>query len=55
MSNLLKSWDSFGEPVTLNYQGDSAFKTSLGGCFSIALKVFMTVYAAQTLLKVLDC
>ena len=44
MPSLLQKWDSFGEPVTLNYQGDSAFKTSLGACFSIGLKIFMLVY-----------
>ena len=38
MSKLIRyfvSFDSFGEPVSINYKGDSAFKTKIGALFHI--------------------
>ena len=43
--DLIRSLDKFGEPISLNYKGETSFKTILGATFSIALNVFIMVYA----------
>ena len=43
--NFLKSFDVFGEPVSLNYKGGTTFKTCLGAFFSIIIKIFLLIYA----------
>ena len=40
----LVSLDAFGEPVTLNYRGESTFKTGLGSFFTIGLRAFILTY-----------
>ena len=40
-----KSLDAFGEPVSLNYEGEKSFKTSAGAVFTIVIKVFILAYA----------
>ena len=50
-----KNWDRFGEPVTVNYEGDDTFKTCGGACFSlftyILVLAFAVVQAEQLLLR----
>ncbi len=49
-SSFVRSFDVFGEPVALNYDGDSSFKTLIGAIITIAIKVFILVFAsAQTI------
>ena len=40
----LTSLDAFGEPVTLNYRGESSFKTGVGAFFTIVLRAFIFSY-----------
>ena len=40
----LISLDAFGEPVTLNYRGESSFKTGVGAFFTIVLRAFIFSY-----------
>ena len=50
MLNLIKylvSLDAFGEPVTLNYRGESTFKTGVGAFFTIILRAFIFTYGLQ--------
>ena len=47
----LRSLDSFGEPVSLNYKGDSAYKTLPGAFLTLVLKGFIFV---MTLLSFFD-
>ena len=42
--SYLVSLDAFGEPVTLNYRGESTFKTAVGAFFTISLRVFILSY-----------
>ena len=45
-----KSYDTFGEPVVLNYEGDKEFRTGLGALVTITIKIFLLVFAlTQTL------
>ena len=34
--NLLASFDSFGEPIQLNFKGQSSYKTCSGGLITLA-------------------
>ena len=49
----LVSLDVFGEPVTLNYRGESTFKTGIGAFFTIILRAFILTYALLELIGVL--
>ena len=51
--NFFTSFDDFGEPVSLNYAGDSSFKTKIGAFFSILIKVFILVHAGDQLLSLI--
>ena len=44
--SLYTSFDVFGEPVSLNYGGNSSFKTGIGALFSIAIKAVVFAYAS---------
>ena len=44
--NFFKSLDILGNPVSLNYGGETSFKTGIGALFSIAITVLMGVYAS---------
>ena len=52
LRDLVKSVDAFGEPVTLNYAGESRFKTISGALLTIAIKCFMVVYGVTQCLIV---
>ena len=51
--NYLVSLDVFGEPVTLNYRGESTFKTGIGAFFTIILRAFIFSYGLLELIGVL--
>ena len=46
---FVTSFDAFGEPVSINYKGDSTYKTCLGALFTICLKSFVLVFALTQL------
>ena len=48
--NFVRSFDVFGEPVSLNYKGEQSFKTIIGALFTLVLKLFIIFYAATALL-----
>ena len=41
VSSFFKSFDVFGEQISLNYRGDSSYRTSVGAFFSIVMKSFI--------------
>ena len=43
-SKLFVSIDAFGDPVSLNYRGETSYKTAIGALFTLAIKSFMLVY-----------
>ena len=43
--SYLKSYDAFGEPIGLNYDGESTYKTLLGALVTIAIKAFLLIFA----------
>ena len=48
---MFVSLDAFGEKVSLNYQGESSYKTLVGAFLTLVLRAFMFVYAAQQILN----
>jgi len=42
--------DCFGDPVAVNFKGDSSFKTALGALLTVALKCFILVYAVESMI-----
>ena len=52
--NFVKSFDAFGEPVTLNYNGDSVYRTMIGALFSILIKSFLLIYSVQQLIQLIN-
>ena len=56
MFNFIKylvSLDVFGEPVTLNYRGESTYKTGIGAFFTVILRVFIFTYGLLELINVM--
>ena len=54
ISRTLKSRDRFATPVSLNYDGDTEFKTTIGGIVSVALFLFLIVYSALLLKQMIN-
>ena len=52
LKKSFKSLDAFGAPVSLNYSGDSNFKTMAGAVITIVIKCFMLVYSVTQCLIV---
>ena len=50
LSGLLRRQDAFGEPVSINYRGETSFTTMLGAIVSFVEKVFILVVAVMSLI-----
>ena len=50
--NRLRGCDSFGAPISLNFNGESSFNTAGGGIASLCLKVLILTYLTMQTLKV---
>ena len=44
VSDGISSWDIYGQPVTLNIQGEEKYKTCPGGILSIAFLAVVLFY-----------
>ena len=49
-AKYLISLNSFGEPISVNYNGDTTFKTCIGAFSTIVLKSFLLIYAVVQLI-----
>ena len=47
---FITSFDVFGEPVSLNYNGESSFKTLIGAFFTVLIKLFLIDYVTGELI-----
>ena len=52
-NKFVKSFDVFGTPVSLNYNGVTMFKTWIGALCSIMLKSFLLIYSGQQLMDLI--
>lgn len=46
---VIRGFDLFAVPVQLNYKGQKAFNTAVGGCCSLILTIGFISYAAYVL------
>ena len=44
--NCLKSFDSYGVPITVNYRGNDTYRTAFGAILSIMAGIVVLAYAA---------
>ena len=48
------SFDTFGEPVSLNYRGETSFKTFIGAAFTIVIKSLLLIYSVQQMIALMS-
>ena len=51
--NFVKSYDLYGQPISLHYQGEDTFKTTPGGCISLSLLIIVLFYGILECIKML--
>ena len=54
LRKFLVSFDVFGEPVSLNYQRKTSYKTAVGAFFTICLKGFLFVIATTSFIDLVQ-
>ena len=47
-----KSWDYFGIPVTLYYQGDTNYRTTFGACCTVILFIAVMIPLAISIFRI---
>ena len=52
-SDFFLSKDRFGEPVTVNFDGDNTYKTVFGALLSISIVIFIGFYALVSILRLI--
>ena len=45
--SFFTSLDVFGEPVVINYKGETSFKTAPGALLTLAIKAFLLFFVVQ--------
>ena len=50
LNKLCVSFDAFGEPISVNYKGETFYKTALGALCTIVIKSFILVYTIEQLI-----
>ncbi len=53
-SKMIRSFDKFGESPKLLYKGEDQYKTKLGGFVSIAIAIFVMVFAGVKLNRLVN-
>ena len=44
ISNFIRGFDSYGEPINVNYRGSNSYQTLLGGFLSIMVLTLVTLF-----------
>ena len=52
--SFFKNQDVFGEPVTVNYNGESTYKTWIGALGSLSIKIFIAIFAATQVIDLFN-
>lgn len=52
--SIVRSLDSYGHPINLTYNGDSTYKSTIGGLFTIFARIAILGYFVSELLNVVD-
>ena len=53
-STIIRSFDKFGESPKLLYKGEDQYKTKFGGLVSIAISIFVMVFAGVKLSRLVN-
>jgi len=48
------SFDAFGTPIGVNWKGKQSYNTAVGALFTIAIKIFLMVYAGTKCLQLVS-
>ena len=51
VSQFVKNLDALGQPVTVKYDGDSSFKTHIGGVCTCAILTFMLAFTISSVIN----
>lgn len=51
ITNLVKTFDQFGESVSFTHQGSDSYRTKLGGLFGFATKVTVFAFTLTRIIK----
>ena len=54
LSDWLLSLDAFGEPVSVNYNGSTTYKTHIGSLLTLGMRGFMLIFTLTGVLALLD-
>ena len=47
LSNMIRSFDSFGEPISVNLKGETSYKTLIGALFTFLAFTATIVYGTS--------
>ena len=51
VSQFVKNLDAFGQPVTVKYDGESSFKTHVGGICTFSILSFMLAFFISSVIN----
>jgi hypothetical protein len=51
---MLKKFDLYGQPVSVNYDGDSTYATKMGGCFGLFSYVMILIFMYTRFVKLIN-
>ncbi len=51
---IIRNFDSYGHPINLTYEGETTYKSFIGGLLTILTRVAILSYLISELLQVLD-
>ena len=54
IGNFCLSFDSFGQPIAVNYNGNSSYQTGLGAFCTLALRGFLLVYSLLSFINLIQ-
>ena len=54
ISSWIRSFDIYGKSISFTYKGEDQYKTLMGGCITIVIKVLMVVFAWNLALSMLN-
>ena len=52
--DLFVGFDAFGTPIGVNWKGKQSYNTAVGAFFTIAIKLFLLVYAGTKCLQLIN-
>ena len=54
INTKIKSFDRFGIPILLNYNGENTYKTTIGGIGSIIISIILVIYSLVLFMQMVN-